>query len=127
MYLVDTNIFIEVLLKQEKQELCKKFLSANIGKINISDFTLHSIGVILFRYDQADLFKRFVADIIANASTPVLSLPQTMLLNVAQAKKDFNFDFDDAYQYTVAKHHGLKIITMDKDFQAVASSDVMFL
>jgi len=126
MYLVDTNIFIEVLFKQEKRELCKKFLSANVGKINISDFALHSVGVILFRYDQADLFNRFVVDIIANTSTPVLSLPQTMLINVAQAKKDFNFDFDDAYQYALAKHHGLKIVTMDKDFKAVDSSDVMF-
>jgi len=49
MNLVDTNIFLEILLKQEKSEACKSFLSKNKGAINISDFTLHSIGVILFR------------------------------------------------------------------------------
>ena len=50
MYLVDTNIFLEILLKQNKSESCKAFLDKNIGAISISDFTLHSIGVILFRF-----------------------------------------------------------------------------
>ena len=49
MYLIDTNVFPEVLLAQEKRELCKNFLNANIGSLYISDFSLHSIGVILFR------------------------------------------------------------------------------
>ena len=29
MYLVDTNIFLEILLKQEKSKECKKFLEKN--------------------------------------------------------------------------------------------------
>jgi hypothetical protein len=33
MYLADTNIFLEILLSQEKRGLCEKFLSHNIGKI----------------------------------------------------------------------------------------------
>ena len=48
MYLIDTNIFLEVLLTQEKKETCKKFLDENIKNLYISDFSLHSIGVILF-------------------------------------------------------------------------------
>jgi len=31
-------------------------------------------------------------------------------------RKKFNLDFDDAYQYTVAKKYNLKIISFDKDF-----------
>jgi len=27
--------------------------------------------------------------------------------------------FDDLYQYKVAKEHGLKIVTMDRDFEKV--------
>jgi len=49
MYLIDTNIFLEILLKQDKSEACKTFLDKNTDAINISDFTFHSIGVILFR------------------------------------------------------------------------------
>ena len=49
MYLIDTNIFLEILLKQDKSDLCKAILNKNIAELNISDFTLHSIGIILFK------------------------------------------------------------------------------
>ena len=48
-FLFDTNIFLEILLDQEKKDVCKKLLNDNIGKIFLSDFSLHSIGVILFK------------------------------------------------------------------------------
>jgi len=49
VYLVDTNIFLEVILGQEKKEACKNFLNTHIGYLYISDFSLHSIGVILLK------------------------------------------------------------------------------
>ena len=52
MFLADTNIFLEVLLAGNKAEACKAFLARNSVKIHISDFSLHSIGVILFRHRQ---------------------------------------------------------------------------
>ena len=33
MFLVDTNIFLEILLEQDKKESCKKFLINNIGNL----------------------------------------------------------------------------------------------
>ena len=56
MFLVDTNVFLEILLKRDKKEDCKKFLDNNIGNLNITDFSLHSIGVILFRYGKEEFF-----------------------------------------------------------------------
>lgn len=47
MYLIDTNIFLEILLNQDKKEICKNFLSENFNLLHISDFSIHSIGVIL--------------------------------------------------------------------------------
>jgi predicted nucleic acid-binding protein len=47
MYLLDTNILLEILLQQEKSSECEHFMNNNLGAIAISDFTLHSIGVIL--------------------------------------------------------------------------------
>ena len=49
MYLIDTNIFLEVLLSQERMDICKKILDSNIGNKYLSDFSLHSIGAILFK------------------------------------------------------------------------------
>lgn len=56
MYLVDTNIFLEILLHQENSKECKLFLDNNIVALHISDFSLHSIGVILFRNKKREYF-----------------------------------------------------------------------
>ena len=60
MYLVDTNIFLEILLAQHRKEDCKRFLDTHIEEIAISDFSLHSIGVILFRNHEGGTFLKFV-------------------------------------------------------------------
>ena len=44
MFLLDTNVFLEVLLGQEKRGRCRDFLNGNTGDLNVTDFTLHSIG-----------------------------------------------------------------------------------
>jgi len=124
-YLADTNIFLEILLDQEKRTSCQKFLQTNIGEISLSDFSLHSIGVILFRVGREDLFADFVSDVLPLIN--VLSLPAELIFQTIEARKAFNFDFDDAYQYGLAKHYGLKIATMDKDFGRLDPSEVLFL
>jgi predicted nucleic acid-binding protein len=35
MFLVDTNVFLEVLLRQDKKEDCKRFLENNIRNLNM--------------------------------------------------------------------------------------------
>lgn len=72
MYLVDTNIFLEILLNQKKQDACRKFLETNVGNLHISDFSLHSIGVILFRNNKEEIFKKFLKDIIPNLEITTL-------------------------------------------------------
>ena len=73
MFLVDTNIFLEILLGQDKKEDCKKFLNENIRSLNITDFTLHSIGIILFRYGKENIFQKFFEDMLPYIK--LLSLP----------------------------------------------------
>jgi len=124
MFLIDTNIFLEILLKQEKSEICKKFLSDNSGNLCITDFSLHSIGIILFRYNKEDVFKRFIEDFLPN--TRLFSLPLDLYNEIITNREIFNLDFDDAYQYCIAKHNGLKFVTMDKDFQKAKGFEVLY-
>ena len=42
MILADTNVFLEILLKQAKSQACKDFLNENIENLGITDFSLHS-------------------------------------------------------------------------------------
>ena len=125
MFLVDTNVFLEILLGQAKKENCKKFLYDNIGNLNITDFSLHSIGVILFRYDKEDIFQKFVEDVIPNVKP--LSLPIKLYGEVINASRSLNLDFDDAYQYSTAKYYGLRVATMDKDFERIGDVEILFL
>jgi predicted nucleic acid-binding protein len=125
MFLLDTNIFLEVLLKQDKKEDCKRFLDNNIKNLNITDFSLHSIGVILFRYGKEVIFQKFVEDVIPN--TKLLSLPIELYIEVINARKSLNLDFDDAYLYSMAKYYGLKLVTMDKDFKVIKDVEILFL
>ena len=117
MFLADTNIFLEVLLAGNKAETCKAFLDQNPGKIHLSDFSLHSIGVILFRQRKELVFKAFFEDVSIN--TRILSLAKESYLKLPEIRQRFNLDFDDAYQFQVAEDHKLAIATMDKDFNRV--------
>ena len=125
MVLADTNIFLEILLKQDKKEECKDFLDRNAGNIHISDFSFHSIGVICFRCGKEEIFKKFITDILPLVS--LLTLPLDQYHAVIENRKNFNLDFDDSYQYTLAKYFGLKIATMDKDFKKVEDIVVLFI
>ncbi len=125
MYLIDTNIFLEVLLIQDKKETCKNFLDTNVGVLYISDFSLHSIGVILFKNDKKYIFQKFLDDIFLKVA--IINLPKETYRDLADLK-DLGLDFDDAYQFKVAKEHDLKIVTMDKDFEIIKDRiDIVFL
>jgi predicted nucleic acid-binding protein len=125
VYLVDTNIFLEILLQQDKSKNCKLFLDKNIGFLNISDFSLHSIGVILFRNKKEKIFLKFISDILPKIS--LISLPKDDYKEFINIKKKVELDFDDSYQYCICKHFNLKLITMDQDFKKVKDIGIQFL
>ncbi len=125
MYLIDTNIFLEVLLKQEHSNKCKTFLDENIGTLSISDFSIHSIGIILFNYKEENIFFRFIEDIVSNVNT--LSLPTEYYKNVIETRKEYFLDFDDSYQFNLAKVNNLSLVTLDKDFKKIKDKRIVFL
>jgi predicted nucleic acid-binding protein len=126
MYLIDTNIFLEILLSQEKKDICKEFLLSNIEHIYISDFSLHSIGVILFRNGKETVFNKFVEDIIQKIK--ILSLSEELYFDLGEVKEKFGLDFDDAYQFKTAEEYGLSIVTQDRDFEKISAKiEIKFL
>lgn len=114
--LIDTNIFLEILLAQDQSKEAKELL-ANIFdyELYLTDFTIHSIGLILFQRRMNSMFSRFIADIV-RANMGVLSLSVTEMELVVAAACKYTLDFDDAYQYIVAENHGLSIVSYDKHF-----------
>ena len=119
MQLFDTNIFLEILLSQVKSAECKRLLNERIGSISITDFTLHSIGVILFRRNIEKTFSCFAEDVLPKIE--IVSLSQESYTKLAIYKDDYGLDFDDAYQSAVAEERDYSIVTMDKDFKKVSN------
>jgi predicted nucleic acid-binding protein len=74
-YLVDTNIWLERLLDQEKSEIASRFFDLiSIEDLFVSDFSIHSIGVILSRLKKLDVFEKFLDDLFVNGQIVQLSL-----------------------------------------------------
>jgi uncharacterized protein len=117
MYLADTNIFLELLLCRANAQSVREFLiKTDPALISLSDFSLHSIGVLLFREHQYDLFVRFMADVLGEGDIRVLSLNSEDVAELPDTAKKFQIDFDDAYQYAVARKYKLSLVSFDHDF-----------
>lgn len=117
MYLLDTNVWLERLLDQERSEEVGRFLSrVSSERLFITDFTLHSIGVILSRLNQSEVLLQFVRDTFIEGAVSLVHLGPEGMESVVSVMRQFRLDFDDAYQYAAAKRYGLVLISFDQDF-----------
>lgn len=73
-FLVDTNVWLERLLNQEQTDVVKDFLTTIPSEnLSISDFSLHSIGVILTRLNEQEVFDVFITDLFSIGLVSCLS------------------------------------------------------
>src|SRR5712664_2330754 len=115
--LIDTNIFLGVLLEQSRADDARNLLlKTDEHDFLISDFSLHSIGVLLLKRKKADAFRKFVADIIVHVGTAVGRLSTGEMDVLTDYANSFGLDFDDAYQYALAVKYDLTIVSFDSDF-----------
>jgi len=115
--LLDTNIFLEIILEQERAEEARRLISKVEGyEFFVSDYSVHSIGILLFHKKRFETFREFLMDVIFNTGVVVVGLSALEMERVIQVAQQFNLDFDDAYQYTVAEYYGLTIVSFDSDF-----------
>ena len=117
MYLLDTNVWLERLLDREHSEDVARFLNRIPGDhLFITDFSLHSIGVILARLKQAGALVRFLDDAFNYGAVRLVHLMPPDLAQVVERISQFHLDFDDAYQYVAAEKYDLILVSFDKDF-----------
>jgi len=115
--LLDTNIILEIALEQDNAQECVNLLE-QYDKIDffISDFSIHSIGVILNKRNNLEKLDKLIED-LRLVLKAILSLDHyydlKRLINIMKA---FDLDFDDAYQYRIAEKYKLTIVSFDKDF-----------
>jgi len=115
--LIDTNIFLEVILDQEKAGDAKSLLTRNEEHdFFITDFSLHSIGLLLFGRKQHDAFRQFLIDMIQKAGMRIINLSTGDMELLIKSAERFSLDFDDAYQYAISEKYDLTMVSFDSDF-----------
>ncbi len=120
MYLVDTNIFLEVLLARKRKRECKKFLKLlKDGKIDgiVTDFTIHSIIVLMNHFKKLDKLKIFLSSLRGYKGLHVYTTSLIDELNAVDIALENRLDMDDAIQYAVALKFNTKaIVSFDRHF-----------
>jgi len=115
--LLDTNIFLEIILDQEKSSEAKLLLTeAAEHNFYVTDYSLHSVGLLLIKRNQRNDFDRFISDLILTGAVEMIFLAAEELLAVSRISEKFHLDFDDAYQYVAAEKNKLTIVSFDGDF-----------
>lgn len=105
-------------MSQEKTEDAKNLLLNSAQyEFFLTDYSLHSIGLLLFRRKQHVAFRAFLDDILVNGGIGLLSLLPDDMDSVISASQKFGLDFDDAYQYAVAARYDLALVSFDTDFR----------
>lgn len=116
MYLVDTNVWLEVLLAQRQTAEARAFFeNVEAGQLAITEFSLYSLGIILTRLNKDDAFMDFLSD-VEETQVARIRLDSADLKHALAFRQTFRMDFDDAYQYAAAEKYDCVIVSFDKDF-----------
>ncbi len=127
MYLIDTNIFLELLLNQDKKEIARNILIRLENRefdAVISGFSLHSIEFILSIKKKNRELKEFL---LALLDFPNIFIYYTTLeedLEIIDIMEKNHLDFDDANQYYIARKFNAGIMTFDNDFKIIKDLEI---
>lgn len=117
MYLVDTNVWLERLLDQDRSEEVGRFLDRTPSdELLVTDFGFHSIAIDLCRLKKKDLLLAFVQDAFVDGAVRLVHLRPHDTPRVLAVAADYKLDFDDAYHYVAAETRDLPLVSFDADF-----------
>lgn len=128
MTVVDTNIFLEFLLGQERADDCLSAIESLMTteeEAYISSFSLHSIEVILLRKNLVKELKAFLSALEYFLFIQVYYTSVKEEKEVLDAMSKTGLDFDDAVQYYIARKLKAGLLTLDKHFDKVKGIKVI--
>lgn len=115
--LIDTSIWLEYLLDQERAEEVSRLLTTvPPSRLSVTEHAIGSIGVILKNVDQIPDYFQFVRETLHDAPVERVGLTPSELLDMEKAMVSFTLDLDDAYQYAGVTSRELELVSFDTDF-----------
>ena len=123
MYLIDTNIFLEVLLARARKEASKELLrSLRDGREKgmVTDFTIHSIIVIMDGLKRLKELRTFLSSLTAYKGLSVYHTNIADEIRAIELTGEISLDMDDAIQYASALSTNAEaIVSFDKHFNGL--------
>lgn len=125
MYLVDANIFLELLLDQKRADECEAFLElVQTGSVSgaITDFAIDSVVVVMENEGKrpADI-SLFLSSLLGYGSLEVYFLSLYDRIEATRHMQKFKLDFDDSTAYQAMKNLNVKqIVSFDRDFDKIS-------
>lgn len=123
MYLVDTNIFLEVLLSRARREECKKLLSSlKKGEREgvVTDYSVHSVIVIMDRFEKLDELRTFLSSLTSYQCLYIYTTSLYTELSAINLSMEYGLDMDDAIQYSSALSVNADgLVSFDKHFDGL--------
>ncbi|MDO8661535.1 MAG: type II toxin-antitoxin system VapC family toxin [Candidatus Woesearchaeota archaeon] len=122
---LDANIFLEVLLCQEKvgesESLLRKIASNSIRAV-ISNFSIHSIALMLDRCKKSpEDIKIFLISLRSYTGLSIYSPSIADTVIASGYMKKFGLDFEDSLVLQCCLATGCKtIVSFDKDFDGIS-------
>lgn len=120
--LIDTNIFLEWLLDQQRADECVALLErVRVGEMQafVTDFALHSIAIILERGGKRDELPSLMRSLASFEGMSVLCASLEEYPAIAQQAMDTGLDFDDAYHAYFARRRDMPLISFDRHFDGI--------
>jgi predicted nucleic acid-binding protein len=115
--LIDTNLFLEALLGRPRhQDVVALFRKIQEYQFVVSQFTVDSVGLYLFRSGQFNLFAEWLRDMAESEAFQLVSLDFIQRIRITEIAQQYQLDYDDAFQYAIAELYNLTIVSFDKDF-----------
>lgn len=117
--LIDTNIILEILFKQENGQDCLDLLDLIDQqkipeKVYLTKFSLSAIQAAC-KKGETEFLKELLLLIYQN-KIRLCKMDITDDLMINSVRKDLGLDFDDAMQFVAAQKAGTYIVTYDKHF-----------
>lgn len=120
MILVDTNIFLELLLGQKKAEDCEALLnSISKGEIEavVTHFTVHAVEAVL---GSGEPLIAFLRNLENSEGLTIIDTGISEEISAAMLAERISLDFDDALQYYAARRYGAEaIVSFDEHFDSL--------
>ena len=122
--IIDTNIFLEVLLEQEKCEKCVVFLKDFADGLKegfLTTFSIDSVVISMLNNDKdEEKIKIFLSSLLKYKGLKLYQVKIRDRINAMILMKKHNLDYEDALilQSAIATNSG-EIVSFDKHFDKV--------